>query len=97
MWTVFRFALSGADHAAYEEAYELLARAGFVRVVDAVPRAAATALPGAVAADVGLDPSAITQALFEVLAAARLRPVAVTGCPAAADPAATREREPAVV
>lgn len=90
MWTVFRFALSGADHRAYRDAYELLARAGFVRVGEAHPRESATVLPAAVLADVGQDPSAITAVLFEVLAAARLRPVAVSGCAVAARPAPER-------
>jgi hypothetical protein len=95
MWTVFRFALSGADHRAYRDAYELLGRAGFVRVGDAHPRESGTVLPAAVLADVGQDPAAITAVLFEVLAAARLRPVAVTGCPVAPQPVTARQRESA--
>jgi hypothetical protein len=81
MWTVFRFALSGADHRAYRDAYEILERAGFVRVRDARAGEVTAVLPAAVLADVGQDPSAVTAVLFEVLSAARLRPVAVTGCP----------------
>ncbi len=79
MWTVIRFALSGADHAPYRAAFELLRRSGFQphRRPDAA--AACEVFPASVVADLLQDPGVVARAIFEALAGARLRPVMVTG------------------
>jgi hypothetical protein len=78
MWTIIRFAL--ADGAGYGKAFEILRHAGFRahRVSD--PPRACTVLPGAVVGEALQDPALVSRAVFEALAEARLRPVAVTGC-----------------
>lgn len=86
MWTVFRFALSGADDRAYREAYDILRGAGFARASEVAAPSDLGSFPAAVVADVTQDPSAVTRVIFAALAEARLRPLAVTGCPAAWEP-----------
>ncbi len=78
MWTIIRFAL--ADGAGYATAFDILRRAGFRahRAPDSPP--ACSVLPAAVVADVPQDPAVVSRAVFEALAEARLRPVAVSGC-----------------
>jgi hypothetical protein len=82
MWTIIRFAL--ADAAGYAKAFEILGHAGFRahRAPDS-PRACTATLPAAVVGEGPQDPAVVSRAVFEALAEARLRPVAVTGCPLA--------------
>jgi hypothetical protein len=78
MWTLIRFAL--AEGTGYGTAFEILRQAGFrVHQVPDSPRAC-SAMPAAVVADVLQDPAVVSRAVFEALAEARLRPVAVAGC-----------------
>jgi hypothetical protein len=78
MWTLIRFAL--AEGAGYGTAFEILRLAGFrAHQVPDSPRAC-SAMPAAVIADVLQDPAVISRVVFEALAEARLRPVAVAGC-----------------
>jgi hypothetical protein len=87
MWTIFRFALSGADRRAYDSAYAILTSAGFVRPrAPALPPCASAQFPAAVLAFVRHDPAAVTRSIFEVLGEARLRPVGVMGSPLACAP-----------
>jgi hypothetical protein len=89
MWTIFRFALSGADRRAYEDAYAILKGAGFERPpaeASQPPCASAHQFPAAVLAYVRHDPAVVTRSIFEVLGEARLRPLGVTGAPLACAP-----------
>ena len=79
MWTVIRFALSGADHPRYEAAFELLRRSGFQPHRRPGDPEACGVLPASVVADLLQDPAVVSRAIFEALAAARLHPVMVTG------------------
>jgi hypothetical protein len=86
MWTIFRFALSGADRRAYDDAYAILTSAGFVRPREPALPCASAQFPAAVLAFVRHDPAVVTRSIFDVLGEARLRPVGVTGSPLACAP-----------
>ncbi len=82
MWTVIRFVLG--DEAGYPTAFELLRGAGFREHRGSDSPGVREVFPAAAVADVFQDPAVVTRAVFEALAAARLRPIAVTGshpCP----------------
>jgi hypothetical protein len=86
MWTIFRFALSGADRRAYDDAYAILQGAGFERPREPALHCASAPFPAAVLAFVRHDPAIVTRSIFEVLGEARLRPVGVTGTQVARAP-----------
>jgi hypothetical protein len=80
MWTLIRFALNSDDTGPYRAAFELLGEAGFVRHQSPDDAGAEATFPAAVVADVPEDPAVVSRAVFDALAAARLRPIMVTGC-----------------
>jgi hypothetical protein len=78
MWTLIRFTL--AEGGGYGTAFEILRQAGFRAHQAPDSPQECSAMPAAVIADVLQDPAVISRAVFEALAEARLRPVAVAGC-----------------
>ncbi len=79
MWTVIRFALSGADPAPYRAAFDLLRRSGFQPHRRPEDAGTCDVFPASVVADLLQDPGVVSRAIFEALAGARLRPVMVAG------------------